>query len=412
MPSSSTGCARRKGADVRSLILLLLCVPILNVAVQKQASHETRDVGASQLATAAVLGQIDAQGHSATVKLMLHAKSDPPTPVYRKFVTYFSPGVAACLDLSTDRRWLAYDDPVFRIHVVNTVTRKKTVIGKGFRPTFSADGKYLAYLTADQYPVGTPGVQGFLRVYALGTGDGKSVGAGAKGYLYSDYAWSAQGHRLLWQINLLKGGAHQKRPNPAGPLWVGIASADRPAHVTVVHPPGRRGDLIRPGHPPDVRSDGGFSWAYGGSAVLYWRWRSSSNHGLVNRWALTRYRLPHGPAKTLALLSSSLPKDVGSVAPPLAARHGFVASLLPGSGNHPQLLRILDKWDHFSSVRLTASPIAGAFEPVGDRVAVVVGRPAKEGTFIQDVDIIKRGSESVKRISASLFARWTAAQRH
>ncbi|GEM_PF-3743580 len=401
-------CDGRKAACLRLGWLTLSCCLLLGSAAWERAGLRSHSPS-SRLVTAAALGRVDTHGRSVSIKLLLHRTNGTVTRLWRPLRAYFSPGAGTCLDVSSDRRWLAYDDPDFRIHLVNLSTGRSMVIEKGFRPMFSADGKYLAYLVAEEYPVGTPGVQGFLRVYSLGTRVRKTVGTGATGYLYSDYAWSTHGHRLLWQINLLKGGAHQKRPNPAGPLWVGFASADRPGAVTVIHPPGRRGDLIRPGRPPDVRSDGGFTWTYGGHAVLYWRWRGASNHDQVNRWALTEWRLPRGPARTLAVLASWLPKDVGSVPPPFVAGHGLVATLLPGPATMPHIVRILDQTSHLRSVHVTGAPIAGVFEPGGEHFAVVVGRDQSKGvTFMEDVDVVTRHSASVKRVPASVFARWTA----
>ena len=127
------------------------------------------------------------------------------------------------------------------------------------RPQFSATTRYLAFIAAPVMPISYPGPQGHLYVFDMATG--KKSRVGPQGPLLSSFAWSPRSDRLAWQVTLLHGGYPQRRPNPKGPLVVGLASAGSPRNVVLVHPPGKNGDIVDPENLSSLRRMEAFSGA-------------------------------------------------------------------------------------------------------------------------------------------------------
>jgi WD40-like Beta Propeller Repeat len=312
---------------------------------------------------------------SASLELQVAPPNEPRRTLFRRFDVYFEPRMLDEVDLSQDGTWLTFVDPSFNVHLVRLSSVTDRVLGKGDRPSFSSDGKYLAFLVGEGYPISSPGIQGFLNVYRLEQGTLRAVGKAEKGPLYSEYAWSPAGHNLAWQINLLSGGKHQRRPNPNGPLWVGYASASAPAKVAITRPPGKRGDIFKSGKGADVRSDGGFAWNANGKSLLYWRWNRSKDRGTTNTWSLVCWALPDGPAKVVAKLDSAYPKDESHVPAPIVSLSGrFIASLLGGPKGAFSRLSVVSTRTHTAVATPLPGPgalLAARFNPTDDRLSLI-----------------------------------------
>ncbi len=270
------------------------------------------------------------------------------------------------------------------------------------RPQFSATTRYLAFIAAPVMPISYPGPQGHLYVFDMATG--KKSRVGPQGPLLSSFAWSPRSDRLAWQVTLLHGGYPQRRPNPKGPLVVGLASAGSPRNVVLVHPPGKNGDIVDPGKSVLIEEDGGFQWSADGTSLLYWRNQSRSSS--LSRWRLTKWDISLGSAHVIATISTTLSPDDGTLPlSPVATTANEIAAMIGDSKGLNSITLIRSNPASEITVRLPYRPVMAAFAP-GSRELLIVTQGAGRSGLARQAGLVQASRNKYASIGQAISAFW------
>lgn len=387
---------------LRAACLFFATMPWASNRALAQAPEAGSGTLPSTIVTAVLLRPLDPSMPLAEVQLRRVSSTGASRRLTPPFTSY-----GDSLDLSKDGRRLVYTDQKFRLHLITLSSGRDQVLGKGIWAQFSADGRYLAYLTGGVMPIITPGAQGHLMVYDLTTGQRSLVGS--KNPLLSDFAWSPRSDRLAWQIHLLKGGKTQKRPNPRGPLWMAVASAPRPRQAQVMRPPGRLGDAMVSGQGVEVRSDGSPTWSAAGRSILYWRFLSKEPSTDTYRWQLVRWRLSNGPARVVWTTRAAFTNEM--LPPPaVVSPNGSVIASLLGGPNHDlnRLTLYLPAQGRARPVRLPGEPRQVVFSPSSRQLVAVWDQPsANDKTLtVRRASLVDVGTGKVRDLGPALQAFW------
>jgi hypothetical protein len=383
----------------------LLAVGILIVATLGLSQDTHAQSGARGIPTVviAVMQQpLDPSSPTVTTELRRVTGTDTPQPLYRTVTSY-----GDSLALSRDGRRLAFTDRQFELHLVTIATGHDQTLGKGIWAQFSPSGRYLASMAGDLMPVISPGPQGHLTLNDLTTGRRSSVGPSDP--LFSDFTWSPRADRLAWQIHLLKGGANQQRPDPKGPLWMGTASAMRPGRVTIMRPPGRLGDLVRPRTTTQVRNDGSPTWSADGKSLIYWKYASKEASGDTYRWQLVAWQIPSGPARVVWTARTAFPNDMMPPPPVVSPNGSAIASLL-GGPNHTlnQLTLYFPAKGTTRTLALPGEPRQVVFSPNGKQLVVVWDEPptGSDSHIDRRAGLVDVASGKLQTLGPALQAFW------
>ncbi|MDB5076469.1 MAG: hypothetical protein JWO42_2648, partial [Chloroflexi bacterium] len=187
----------------------------------------------------------DLNTRDGAVQLCLITAAGAASPLYRLLPT-------DDIAISADRRELAYSDSAYRLHLVRLPGGPDRVISRGTLPGFSFDGRYLAFVTSDTFPLPTSAER--LMVYDLATGSLTRAGPAVlpRAEFTSPatlYSWAPRADTLAWV------------PSPDRPS-VAVVPVDRPAaRRTATFPAGEIGSEL--------------VWSMDGRGLLYWHFVSS-----------------------------------------------------------------------------------------------------------------------------------------
>src|SRR5579872_7222426 len=168
-------------------------------AVRGQASHRSAFIELRQLRG----------GLGPGLRVQLYRTHPRSTPLFRPLTVY----AGLNIDVSATGTFAAYSDAGSRIHLVDLRSGSDSVLGSGFLPQFSADGRYLAYDT----PSGSVEVTSTMkpRPRLAGTAD-RGLGS---------VAWAHRRDSLVGTLSTSSGTDNG---------LFGLVTASRPATVTVV----------------------------------------------------------------------------------------------------------------------------------------------------------------------------------
>ena len=291
--------------------------------------------------------------------------------------------------MSAGGRLLAYRDTQYRLHLVETAAGTDRVLGPGVEPRFSADGRYLAYITGDSLPL--PKSPERLMVYALSTGASLRLGPFVLPRV--GLGWDATSTLLAWS------------PRADALAWPELGTP-KPS-ITVATFDG--GSTFQLATVVPTKLAGEVTWADDGHGLLFW---SGEEYGTAQG----------RPVGYLNLLRQEVPGRATRVlvaAVPTAWFEGLAPAPVPGPGDRvyasllgepPVNLNLLVLYvpgQHARGISLSGEPRLARFAPAGGQLLVIWTPPYGSRIFGSQASLIDVQTGHVRNLGPAVAAFWT-----